>query len=605
MQVFFDPLSPACKRPTGAAAQGKPVLLRFQITDERFYDSAWVLLTKDGEDTVWHRMDFEAYEEGRVRFCIRLIGLSCGLYFYRFAVCAGAETFFAGEGGQGCAELGSEGAFALTVHDAALSGCEWFRGTVMYHIFVDRFFRPAGAEMPEGTAGRGSGNPARERIFHRDWEETPCWRPDGEGRILNNDFFGGTLDGVTRKLDYLASLQVGVIYLSPVFEAVSNHKYDTGDYEKIDEGFGGLAAFRRLVRAAHARGMKIVLDGVFNHTGDDSRYFNRYGNYPEPGAWQSRESAWFDWYSFSEWPRRYRCWWGIETLPAVRGSAAFEDFIAGEGGVLARWLAEGADGFRLDVADELPDGFLRKVRARMSDKPGRLLIGEVWEDASDKIAYGARRQYFSAGELDSVMNYPLRDAIVRSLREGDFRILADCVRRLTDHYPKCVLDNLMNSLSTHDTARIATALVRETKGLSREARAAAVLEGGELEEALRRQRCAAFLQFFLFGNPCIYYGDEIGMQGAEDPFNRAGFCWRETEGDKNGMLAFYRRLAGLRRTLPELAEGECRTEFCSESIFVFSRAGRLFGVNESGEAFRFRELEIPARGQAIEGVFQS
>lgn len=601
MEFFFDPLSSACKQPRGAAATGETVTLQFQISDEKFYDSAFVVLTKDGEIPVWHRAAFDAYEGGRVRFRISLSGLSCGLYFYRFAVCAGGETFFAGRGEDGRGALWSEASFALTVHEAGFSGCDWFRGTVMYHIFVDRFFRPLSARP--AAQGESFGNPARKRRFHADWEETPDYLPDGAGRILNNDFFGGTLDGVTEKLGYLESLRVGVLYLSPIFEAVSNHKYDTGDYEKIDEGVGGLAAFRRLVAAAHARGMRIVLDGVFNHTGDDSRYFNRYGAYPEPGAFQSRESKYFPWYEFLSFPQKYRSWWGIETLPAVRDSEDFETFITGDGGVLDRWLSEGVDGFRLDVVDELPDRFVKKIRERLARYPGKLLIGEVWEDASEKVAYGKRRQYFLGRELDSVMNYPLRDAIVESVKRSDFHILETCVRELCDHYPKCVLDNLMNILSTHDTARLSTALMRDTKLLPRAARAEVLLSGAELEEGLRRQRCAAFLQFFLFGNPCIYYGDEIGMQGAEDPFNRGGFRWRETE--TSPMLAFYRRLADARTKLPELIKGEYRTEFCTQKVFVFSRAGRLFGVNESNEDVVFRGLKIPAGGQAAEGVFQS
>ena len=599
MEVCFDPVLPAHKTPIGAAAQGRTVHLKIGISDERFYDSARVVLTKDGETPVRHRMTFCEHAEGFVRFTIEFSALSVGLYFYRFEIFSGAEVFSIGCGADGRGALGSEACFALTVHAADFSGCPWFRGEIMYHVFVDRFFRPVGLPLPEAV--RGAKNPVRNRRFHTDFSEPPDWKPNAEGRILNNDFYGGTLDGVCEKLDYLQSLGVGVLYLSPIFEAASNHKYDTGDYEKIDEGFGGLAAFRRLIRAAHGRGMKIVLDGVFNHTGDDSRYFNRYGEYPTAGAFANPDSPFADWYDFSDAERtRYRSWWGIDILPALNNSEGFSRFLTGEGGVLDRWLGEGADGFRLDVADELSEPLIRKIRARLARYPDKLLIGEVWEDASDKIAYDARRHYFLGNELDCVMNYPLRDAIVEAFRERNFRKLERTVRMLLDHYPKCVLDNLMNMLSTHDTARIATALMRDTKALSRADRAKVVLSGEELAEGLRRQRSAAFLQFFLFGNPSIYYGDEIGMQGAEDPFNRAGMDWARTEDSE--MLGFYRKLAEVRRALPELKEGEYRTEFCSPEVFVFSRAGRRFGVNESAKDFEREGFAIPAGGFAVEGV---
>ena len=610
MKLFFDPLDPADKFPTGASSDGR-VFLQFSVSDEWYYDSAWLVLTKDAEHPMWYRMEFVSYEGGRVRFRVALANLSPGLYFYRFALVSGGRQAFFGAD-QGARPVAGGEDFRLTVTAEDARGCGWFRGAVMYHIFVDRFFRSvpeecvvdgknrteqgcAGGEYRAQLAGGEScgraqsaegarRNPVRERVFHGNPAEPPLWRPV-DGRVLNNDFYGGTLDGIVQKLPYLRTINVDVLYLSPIFEAASSHKYDTGDYERIDPGFGGLAAFRRLVAAAHAAGMRVVLDGVFNHTGDDSRYFNRYGEYDTLGAFQSPQSPWFSWYEFRKYPERYRCWWGIDTLPTVVKTGSFADYIAGRGGIVDRWLEEGVDGWRLDVADELPDAMIARIRRRLDEHGERLLLGEVWEDASEKIAYGVRRTYFFGGELCGVMNYPLRTALLAALRGGDLRLVDNCVRTLVDRYPKFALDNLMNVLSTHDTARAATALVRDTKPLSRAERAAVSLDDAERARASRLQRVAAFLQFTLPGNPCVYYGDEIAMEGAEDPFNRAYFDWARTA--DSAMLAWYRTLGALRKSLPELAEGAYRTVYAAADAYLYTRGGTLFGVNLSGSAVDF------------------
>ncbi len=438
--------------------------------------------------------------------------------------------------------------FALTVYRRDYTTPAWFKGGLMYQIFVDRF---AKGSVPV---------PLREgAILNPDWERgIPQFAPYRGAPLANNMFFGGTLWGVAEKLDYLVSLGVNVLYLSPIFRAYSNHKYDTGDYLEVDEMFGGEEALTHLLSEAKARGIRVILDGVFNHTGDDSRYFNRYGRYDSLGAYQSTDSPYYDWYSFSEYPSRYRSWWGIDILPAVNtGSPSYQDFICGEEGVIRRYLKKGISGWRLDVADELSEDLLRRIRqAGREEKRDSLLIGEVWEDAAEKVAYGRRRHYFQGDELDGVMNYPAGNAILDYVMTGKAEELFVTLKRLYAHYPKPVSDAVMNLLGTHDTERVLTRLsgVGEN-GRSEEELALAALAPAEREAAAVRLRIAYFLLSVLPGVPCIYYGDEAGMEGYHDPFNRRPFPWGRED---PVLLAFYRRMGEIRRGEELFAEGWLR-----------------------------------------------
>ncbi|MBQ9544800.1 MAG: glycoside hydrolase family 13 protein, partial [Clostridia bacterium] len=308
---------------------------------------------------------------------------------------------------------------------------------------------------------------------------------------------------------------------------------------------------------AHERGMKIILDGVFSHTGSNSRYFDARGVFGH-GAVSDPDSPYRSWFDFQRWPDIYTSWWGIDTLPCVNElDDGFLDFVVrNEDSVIAHWLRAGADGFRLDVADELPDRFIALLRERMkSVKPDSLLIGEVWEDASNKVSYGVRRRYFVDGELDSVMNYPFRNAVL-GLVLGTLspRGFSEAVMEICENYPAEVLDTLMNMISTHDTPRALSLLSPEPPPAEKRARAGYRMPRSALDTAIRRLRCAAFVQFVLPGMPCIYYGDEIGMQGLEDPFCRGFFEWESVP--QNALLDFFCSLGALRNSLPELKRGK-------------------------------------------------
>ncbi len=444
---------------------------------------------------------------------------------------------------------------------------EWLGEGVVYQIFPDRFSK--GGEIAKYSR-------LNERIIHSDWSEEPLWRPEqfeGAMQMTNRDFFGGTLTGIRSRLDYLESLGVTTIYLNPIFESFSNHHYDTADYTSIDPSLGSEEDFRELCRSAHERGMHIILDGVFNHTGSDSIYFNRRGHYPEPGAYQSTDSKWSSWYEFTSWPNVYSCWWGIVTLPQTRDDdPSFRDFIAGGSeSVVRRWLNAGADGWRLDVADELSDDFIRGIAsAAHKEKDSAIVIGEVWEDASNKISYGARRKYLLGGALDGVTGYPFRSAVLAYLGGGDASEFEDALSDILENYPMHALLCSLNILGTHDTPRILTALGAPSEFWQggREKRSEAALSDTRYFAARTLVKLGALLQYSFIGAPCVYYGDEAGMQGGEDPFNRRTFPWG---GEDRELTGWYRRLGALRRSESALTRGTLRFVAADGAVLCYLR----------------------------------
>lgn len=491
-----------------------------------------------------------------------------GLYWYYFVIKNAKGTAYAGRGNGGYCEIHDmlEHKYQLTVYDPGYHSPAWFGEGITYNIFPDRFHRE---KMPTQPAGEG----VAHRVLHESWDDIPVYQPDENGEIQNNDFFGGTLRGIIEKLDHLQSLHIGTIYLNPIFQAYSNHRYDTGDYKRIDPMLGTEADFQELCEKAKARGMRIVLDGVFNHTGYDSRYFNGRGGYDSVGAHQSQESPYYRWYQFHEWPEQYDSWWGIYTLPHVNemDETYLDYIIENEDSVIRRWLRLGASGWRLDVADELPDAFIQRLNAAARrEKSDAVIIGEVWEDASNKIAYSERRKYFQGGELDSVMNYPLRDAILAYLGGGAAEHFAETMECLRENYPREVFYNLMNIIGTHDTARVLTILgvSEDAWHMDRDGRAHHKLSSEQLEQAKRKLRLAAVLQFTMPGSPTIYYGDEAGCQGFEDPFNRRAYPWGAEDTE---ILTFYRKLCALRANNDILTRGELRFVKSEGTLLQYER----------------------------------
>lgn len=553
--ILHDAALEEHRSPIGAVKTGEKITLAFRDLSGTVV-SARLFLWGDG----WERSIDMAAASGGLFFGGVPAPNAAEALWYGFSLTLndGSSLWLCADGSGRFGRLTSArgDGFRLTVYDAGFETPGWFQRSVMYQIFPDRFARDGG-----DTAERGIGYHralGRNVKFHADWTEPVDWLPnDREGFYFPLDFYGGTLEGIAQRLPYLAGLGVGVIYLNPICEAASNHRYDTADYLKTDPVLGTDEDFTRLCEAARARGMRVILDGVFSHTGADSVYFNRFGRYPGPGAYNGGEaSAYYKWYDFRAYPDDYRCWWNFRDLPEVReDDPRWRDFvITGRDSVVKTWLRRGASGFRLDVADELPDEVLALIRsAAKSLSPDNLVLGEVWEDPVIKTSYGERRKYALGSALDSVMNYPLRSALIAffTFRE-DARALAAFLLDQRLNYPPPLYRSLMNLLSSHDTERIRTALATrlDPRTLTRRQQAQFFVTDGQDARGAAMQRLCAALQFTLPGVPCIYYGDETGMQGMLDPFDRAPF----SQGTRP-LTDWYAALGRIRRANDALSVG--------------------------------------------------
>ena len=434
----------------------------------------------------------------------------------------------------------------ITCYKKGFCTPHWPVGGIMYQIFPDRF----------NFSGDEKKMKRKDFTRNEDWYALPQWQPNENGEITNSDFFMGDLKGITQKLGYLEELGVSCIYLNPIFEAYSNHRYDTGDYSKIDPILGSEEDFRELCSEAKKRGIHIINDGVFSHTGSDSVYFNRSGRYGDGGAYRDKNSPYYSWYKFNEWPDNYNSWWGFYTLPEViETSPEFNEYINGEDGIVRKWMRCGNSGWRLDVADELPDEFMENLRKSVKEEnPEAFIVGEVWEDASNKESYGARRKFLLGEQLDSVMNYVFRNAILDFCRGQDARWTMSAIMSVVENYPRPVLRVLMNSLSTHDTERALTVIAGEPlNGRDRSWQAETHLSDEQRERGRKLFKAAVAMQYTLPGFPCIYYGDEAGMEGYRDPFNRCCYPWGKEDKE---LVEWHKTLGNLRKSCSALWDGE-------------------------------------------------
>lgn len=523
-----------CKSPYGAVKCGEKLSLHFPIASWVSVDKMFVFIRLGGVSTPVE-MRFEKSENGFSVYTADYVFDTAGIYYYRFEMRNRDGVWYYGRGENGesvCGENLPE--WQLTVYKSSYKTPDFAKGNIIYHVFVDRFNRADGVKTK------------RKYRLHKSFSESPEV-VSADGKYYADDFFGGNFNGIREKLDYLEELGVGIIYLSPIFKAFSNHRYDTGDYLKVDELLGTEDDFKRLLDAAHEKGMKIILDGVFNHSGADSLYFNKFGTYDSLGAYQSKSSPYYDWYYFKKFPDEYACWWGCDNVPDLnKSNKDYRALVFGKNGVVEKWQKLGADGWRLDVVDELPIDFvnllIKKIKSVNKDA---LVIGEVWEDASTKVSYGELRPYLLGDQLDGTMNYPFMNAIIAYVRDGDEKFFKDTVQSILENYPKETVYCLMNSLGTHDTVRIINALsdVR-AHGWSKTHKLGYKLPDSEYEKAKKKLYLASVLQFTLPGIPSIFYGDEAGLQGFDDPINRRPYPWGSEDKE---ILAHYKKLGRIRR----------------------------------------------------------
>lgn len=620
--ILHDSIGARFRAPFGAVPCGTDVRLSIRVPDPavRARLRLWV---GNAERIVEGRRAGDYYE---FLFQAKHTGL---IWYYFLLEAPGVETpgvetpgvetrYYGGRSGAGAVYDYPPPSYQITVYDPAFQTPAWFREGIAYQVFADRFHRSGergGLARTEYHRALG-----RSVALHEEWNAPVLYEPlPGKKDYDPCDFYGGDLRGLAEKLPYLKSLGVTCLYLNPIFESPTNHRYNTSDYLRVDPVLGDEGDLRMLVAAAKEAGMHIILDGVFSHTGDDSVYFNRYGRYPGPGAYQSRESPYFEWYDFRAWPDSYRAWWGFPTLPEVNElTPSYMEFVAG---VLSHYAALGLTSWRLDVADELPDEFIVFLRARLKAiDPEGLLLGEVWDDASNKEGFGARRAYVDGAELDSVMNYPLRGALCDFfLYRTDANGLAARLFALRENYPKPFYDACLNLLGSHDTPRIATVLggAPHRDALTREEQARFRLSPDAAARGKARLALAQMLLFSHPGVPCTYYGDEIGMFGMADPFCRAPYPWGAED---EAQLAQYRRIAAARRASKALSEGACgfaaltpdlfailRTAGGESALTLVNRSERAERVMVAAEAFRrgpdgARMFLAPAYTEAITGM---
>lgn len=564
MKPLFNSRDIQYRVPFGAVAEGTAVLFRLSLPREWQCYATHLLRCEDNGLTKWDGMFWAGMDgDDREWWECHYTPERAGLYWYGFAVDSdrGREYLICCPDGTAVVSRETGAMWQLTCYEKGFATPDWLAGGVMYQVFPDRFAR-SGLQK-EGVP--------EDRVRREVWGEQPHWRPDAAGIVRNNDFFGGDLRGIREKLPYLKRLGVTCLYLNPIFESHSNHRYDTADYSRIDPMLGTEEDLRELAAEADKLGILLMLDGVFSHTGADSIYFNRNGRYPSVGAYQSPDSPYAGWYRFFRWPDSYAGWWGFPTLPEVEElDDTFLSYINGKDGIVAKWLNAGASGWRLDVADELPDAFLESLCQRVkATDPEAIVLGEVWEDASNKHSYGHRRRYLLGRQLDSVMNYPFREAILDVMRDGNTARFFERVCTVVENYPPQVTRLLMNSLGTHDTERAITLLAGEpANGRGRSWQAEQRLTSEQRERGERMLRTAAVLQYCLPGVPCIYYGDETGMEGYRDPFNRGCYPWDAQNGE---LIAWFEQLGAMRAQCTVLREGTFHPLPSPDGTILFER----------------------------------
>lgn len=479
--------------------------------------------------------------------------------------------------------------YRQTIYAADFKVPDWARDLVYYYIFPERFRNGDKSNDPRPGGGRPQDRYQDHDVEkHAKWNERP-FKPgtgDGSDEVYNNDFFGGDLAGIIEKLDYIKSLGANAIYMTPVFRAPSNHKYDTADYKSIDPAFGSNDDFVRLCAEAAKRGIRVIPDTSLNHVGADSPYFNRYGNYPSGGAFDNGKvnpaSPYYGWFKFkpeeSDPDKQYQGWVGVASLPEIdKSNPSFRAYAFGDKDSVTRlWLQRGAAGLRMDVAPWVPDDFWREWRQVVkATKPDALTIAETWFDAS---------KFFLGDMFDSTMNYIFRNAVLDYAAGKPAAKTYANLELIREAYPPQVVFALMNLLSTHDQARALHHFGYHDDG-----------DAKALKLAKQRLRLAVFFQMTYPGSPTIYYGDEVGLAGGDDPYNRAPYPWADEGGHPDeALLADFKRLVKLRHDLPVLRHGTLDAPLHADDhvIVLARRDGDTWAITATNNSDKPRTVTV-------------
>ncbi len=574
--------------------------------------------------------------------------------WYRFIVTDGTDTDYyadntpALDGGLGSASDDVvDNSFALMFYDPAFTAPAWVKSASVYQIFPDRFFN-----------GRSNNNPKTGDVRYDDpvlklkWGALPegfcrnyadgatnCpWRFDTtppadsptKEQPRGRDYFGGDLKGVDESLDYLKSLGITTIYFNPIFDAGSNHGYDTQNYYKIDPYFGTQKDWENLVKHAREKHINIVLDGVFNHLSSDSPFFDRYHHYSDIGACESLQSPYRSWFTFHDVSAgtgtcvgssgqansaTYDGWFGFDSIPVINKSlpAVQQYFVTDQNSVSNYWLDKGAAGWRLDVMGDssFPTGYWESFRTEVkNNNPSALIIGELWQKDSTLL------RFLRGDRADTTMNYRLRDSIIGLLAPQPFdskgfadsgRIIlpsefASRLESIREDYPDAAYYSLMNLVDSHDTERI-----RWTLTPGQETKADKELNSANVAEGLQRQRLASLIQFTVPGAPTVYYGDEAGLTGDDDPDDRRTMPSLEEEDhiSSTSLFKHYQALNKLRKNQAVLVNGDFKVLLADDAsqVLAYGRKtdsqGAVVIINRSAQAQTFT---IPVAGYLPDGV---
>ena len=574
-KFIFNPITD--KTPRGAVAKSTNVTYTLKVSKFDNPHAAFFVMHQDGEEPQFLEMQRAYVDDKYVHYTFNYKYDDVGFFWYHFEVNFGNyQTRLIRSESLDAVESHADSDYLQLVIRNESTTDESFRKGIIYHIFVDRFCRV------------GEVKPRHGLNLIDDWSQPLVREFNSKGEQINANCYGGNFAGIIDKLPYLKKLNVATIYLSPVFEGNSSHKYDVADYSKIDDMFGGNEMFITLIKEAKRYGIKIIIDGVFNHTGSDSIYFNKDGRYKTIGAYQSKNSKYYNWYDFIKYPDEYSAWWGIKTLPQTREDSGFFDYIAGKNGIISKYMAMGLGGMRLDVVDELTNKFLHAIceSARNLDSKA-LIVGEVWEDASSKISYDERKEYFLGGNLDSVTNYPMKNAILNFIKYGDHQGFVNVTNLILDQYPKSVQNNLMNILDTHDTIRALTFLGADFSNPNYSEREYYIMSEEERIYGKKLLKLASIMQYTVMGVPTIFYGDEAGVEGTKDPFCRGTYPWGKEDIE---LIEWYEKLGNLRNN-KVLVDGEMKIVYAEDSVVIFERIKGdnkvIVAVNKSKDTFEF------------------